>query len=247
MARGNLTLRMCAPGRRHAHARRRRGLVLLASLASIATLVNATLVNGAQAAGSTTLTCRSGTTVFHQGAVRAFFVAHHLSSQPWLTWRSYYACRPGTRRAKLIYESSPATFIHVYGFRVEGSRLGFVAASEGYAGGGEAIVAWLDLQSGELRVGTININEEQYTPATAPKVPIGHVGFAIAPDGEVAVLGEDGPQQEIALLRLGRYRLKPPVRLFYSEAGTVAPGSLAVSETAVTWSTKAGHGESAPA
>lgn len=242
MARGNLARRICAAGSPHARARRRRGLALLASIASIASIVS-----GAEAASRTTLTCRSGTTVFRQGAVRAFFVKHHLSSQPSLTWRSYYACRPGASKPKLIYESSPATYTHVYGFRMFGARLGFVVTSEGYAGGGEALVAWLDTESGQLRIGTINVNEEQYTPASAPGVPIGHVSFAIAPDGAVAVLGEDGPEQEIALLRLGHVKLKPPVRLFYTQAGTVAPGSLTISETAVGWSTRTGQAESAPA
>jgi len=215
--------------------------------ACLAALACAAALAPAGALARSTVTCRQGTTVFQHGAVRAFYVKHHLRSQPWLKWRDYYACRPGSRMPRLIYDGEPATFVQVYGFRVFGSRLGFVAATEGYAGGGEAFVAWLDLENGELRVGAININEEQYTPVSAPRMPIGHVSFAIAPDGAVAVLGESGPEQEIALLTLGAHKLRPPVRLFYTQGGSVAPGSLAISETAVTWKTKAGKEESAPA
>jgi hypothetical protein len=216
---------------------------VLATLAAIAT---PTLVGSADAASRTTLDCRSGTTVFHEGSVRAFYLKHHLRSQPSLTWRSYYACRPGSRKPRLLYESSPATFTHVYGFRIFGMRLGFVVTSEGYAGGGEAIVGWFDLRIGQLRTGLINVNEEQYTPPTAPHVPIGEVRYAIAPDGTVAVLGEDEPEQEIALLKVGKSSLLAPVRLFYTATGSVDPTSLAISETAVTWRTRAGQEESAP-
>lgn len=174
------------------------------------------------------------------------YVSHHLRSQPSLKWRSYYVCRPAAEKPRLVYEGDPATFEHVYGFRIFGSRLGFVATSEGYAGGGEAIVAWLDLETGQLRVGTINVNAEQYTPASAPRVPIGYVRFAIAPNGTVAVLGEDGPVQEIAMLTVGRFRLRPPVRLLYTQAGAIEPDSLAIDETTVTWRTRTGRAESAP-
>jgi hypothetical protein len=222
---------------------RTRALALLAALAAIAT---PTLAGTADGASRAALTCRSGKTVFRQGSVHAFYLQHHLRSQPSLTWRSYYACRSASSRPRLLYESSPATFTHVYGFRVVGVRIGFVVTSEGYAGGGEALVGWLDLSIGQLRVGLINVNEEQYTPATAPAVPIGEVHFAIAPSGTVAVLGENAPEQEIALLKVGASKLKAPVRVFRTTAGVVAPGSLAISETAVTWRTKGGQTESAP-
>jgi hypothetical protein len=224
-------------------ARRTPALVVLATLVAIAT---PTLVGTADAASRTTVTCRSGKTVFRQGSVRAFYVGHRLRSQPSLTWRSYYACRPGSRKPRLLYESSPATLTHVYGFRIFGVRLGFVVTSEGYAGGGEALVGWLDLSIGQLRVGLINLDEEQYTPPTAPDVPIGEVHFAIAPNGTVAVLGENAPEQEIALLKVGASKLTAPVRVFYTTAGVVAPSSLAISETAVTWRTRSGQTESAP-
>lgn len=217
---------------------------------ALASATAAALLAFAPAAGAASrppLRCRSGTTVFQQGSVRAFYTRHHLRSQPSLTWRSYYACSEEVRRPRLIYESSPATYTHVYGFRIFGERLGFVVTSEGYAGGGEALVAWLDLRIGQLRTGLINVNEEQYTPASAPKVPIGRVRFVIAPDGAVAVLGEDGPEQEIVLLRVGSSKLRPPLRLLYTQTGAVEPSSLAISETTVSWRTRAGQEESAPA
>jgi len=220
---------------------RAHGLLALCAVVLVGAL--ATPANGS----APPVACRSGKAVFTTGAVRVFFLVHHLRSQPSLKWRSYYACRPDARRPRLIYESSPATYTHVYGFRIFGERLGFVVTSEGFAGGGEALVAWLDLRVGQLRVGVINVNEEQYTSPSAPKVPIGRVRFAIAPGGAVAVLGEDGPEQEIALLRLGTWKLRPPLRLLYTQSGTVEPGSLAISETAVTWRTRAGQEESAPA
>jgi hypothetical protein len=224
-------------------ARRTRAAIALATLAAIAT---PTLVGTAEAASRTTLDCRSGKTVFHEGSVRAFYLKHHLRSQPSLTWRSYYACRPGSRKPRLLYESSPATFTDVYGFRIFGVRLGFVVTTEGYGGGGDALVGWFDLRIGQLRSGVINVNEEQYTPATAPHVPIGEIRYAIAPNGTVAVLGEDEPEQEIALLTVGASKLRAPVRLFYTTTGSVDPSSLAISETAVTWRTRSGQTESAP-
>ena len=224
-------------------ARRTLTAIVLATLAAIAT---PTLVGSADASSRTTLNCRSGNTVFHEGSVRGFYVKHRLRSQPSLTWRSYYACRPGSGKPRLLYESSPATFTHVYGFRIFGIRLGFVVTSEGYAGGGEAIVGWFDLRIGQLRTGLINVNEEQYTPTTAPHVPIGEVRYAIAPNGSVAVLGEDEPEQEIALLTVAASKLRAPVRLFYTTTGSVDPSSLAISETAVTWKTRSGQEESAP-
>ena len=218
-------------------------LTLLTTLAAVAT---PTLTGSASAASDAAPGCRSGKTVFHQGSVCAFYLKHRLRSQPSLMWRSYYACRSGSGRPRLLYESSPATFTHVYGFRIFGVRLGFVVTSEGYAGGGEALVGWLDLSIGQLRVGLINLDEEQYTPATAPDVPISEVHFAIAPNGTVAVLGENAPEQEIALLKMGASKLKAPVRVFYTAAGAVAPSSLAISETTVTWRTRGGQTESAP-
>jgi hypothetical protein len=215
----------------------------VAAALGVGCLAPASPAGAARARG---VACSAGKTVFRAPGVRAFFLLHRLPSQPSLTWRTYYACGPGRARGRLFYEASPATYTRVYGLRMTGERLGFVASSEGYAGGAETLVGWLQVRSGQLRTAAVNVDEEEYTPADAPQVPVETVHYAIAPDGSVAVLGEAPPQQQVAVLTLGPRSLSPPLVLFSSSSDAIRPGAVAIDETAVAWRLRGGQLQTAP-
>jgi hypothetical protein len=201
--------------------------------------------------------CRSGRTVFHQGATRAFVVVRQFRrgrGEPSSPYKTFYVCRPGSRTPLVFRQGDPYVREAMSGFRVFGQRLGFVVRSEGVQSGSETEVGWIDLRIGRVRSGLINAseglaNESEEEPGL-PRVPDGNLDYAIANDGTVAVLGEGGDptEWEVCLLPVKLHSLGPPRQLFIATAGQEAldPDSIAITETSVLWTTKNGQPASAP-
>ena len=200
------------------------------------------------------LDCRSGRTLFRRPGTRAFVVVRQFrfagGSSPYET---FYACRPGSRTPRIIFEGAPFTRDTLYGFRGFGDRLGFLSHSEGVQSGSETEVGWIDLRIGRVRTGRINASEGLMSEAEEepglPRVPDGHVAYAIAGDGTVAVIGHGGYplEWEVCVLPVKLHSLGPPRPLYEATAGQegVDPRSLTIGETTVAWRTEKGQPVSA--
>ena len=203
------------------------------------------------------LTCRSGRTVFHKGAIRAFVVVREFKGergQPSSPFKTFYVCRPGSRTPRRIIEGAPFTRETAYQFKLFGQRLGWLDYSEGVQSGYQTEVGWIDLRIGRVRSGVINASEglsnEAEEESGLPRVPADNVRYAIAGDGAVAVAGEGGEptEWEVCVLPVKLHALGRPEPLYVAKDGQegVDLDSIAISETGVTWITKKGQPESAP-
>lgn len=173
--------------------------------------------------------------------------------QPSAPYKTFYICPPRSRAPLVFHQGDPYVLETVSGFRVFGTRLGFVARSEGIQSGSQTEVGWVDLELGSVRSGVINASEGLESEAEEqpglPRVPDWNLGYAIASDGTVAVLGEGGEptEWEVCLLPVKRRSLGPPRQLFIATAGQegLDPSSIAITETSVLWTTKNGQPASA--
>lgn len=134
-------------------------------------------------------------------------------------------------------------------FQLTGSRVGFVFHVTGFSNGSETDVGWFGTNGGGARFGLINAGENAM-PGD-PLLPEDNIGFAIAPDGSVALMSGSACQV-IALLptradkdKFGRL-LGPPSVLFTARHGGLDPASIALSPEAVSWRDASGTTGSAP-
>jgi hypothetical protein len=224
------------------------------------------------AASSAKVSCASGRTIYRQNGVRIVVVGRrtHFSHSPNSPYKTFYICPRGARMGHKFRESAPFTGEQLTGFRVFGSRIGFVANSEGVQSGGAEEVGWVEVDNARSKSGAIaesegipreqEVQEEKEGASPLAHVPDEHVNFAIAGDGAVAVAGlgeglESFPpvttpppeEWEIALLTVKRHGLSFPKQLFRTavKADAVVLASLAINETTVTWSSVSGQAESA--
>jgi len=214
-------------------------------------------LEGARASATARPACRSGRTVFRQGAIRAFVLVRHFRGehgQPSSPFKTFYVCRPGWATPRRIIEGAPFTRETAYQFRLSGPYLGWLDYVEGVQSGSSTEVGWVDLRSGRIRSGLIDASEGLSEPseeeAGLPRVPVEAVGYAIAPDGTVALIGEGGEplEWEVCLLAVGRHSLGRPRALYVAKAPAegLDPASVAITATSVTWTTKKGLPGSAP-
>src|SRR5581483_2469446 len=81
-------------------------------------------------AGTSSINCRGGKTIYRQGGARVFEL--HFTDSDGYPHHELLACRPGSRIPIKLYDAGP--FVFVEGRKVQrfGSRLGFVVDSQGY-------------------------------------------------------------------------------------------------------------------
>lgn len=195
--------------------------------------------------------CHDGRTVFHRAGIRAFVIVRQFGNQhqEGSSYKTFYVCSPVLRAAHVFDQGAPFTFEDVYDYKLFGDRLGFVSESRGVQSGAAAAIGWVNVRTGRAKSGLIHATEgltsEQEEEPGLPKVPDDKLGYAIASDGTVAVLGEGGEpmEWEVALLAVKPRSLGRPRRLFTAKQGQegLDVASLAITGTSVTWRTKSGQ------
>lgn len=229
---------------------------LIAPLA-VSLLLAAPALAQAGAARTRPPTCRSGRTLFRAaGPIRAFvlvseFDAGRPDASPVDT---FYVCRPDSRTPRVISRGEPYARESAGDFKLLGERLGFVIFSAGVQSGSQAELGWIDLRIGRVRSAVINASEGLISEAEEepglPKVPDGHLRYAIAEDGTVALAGEGGfPfEWEVCELPVGVHALGRPRALYTAPRGGegVELDSIAITPTSITWTTQKGLAMSAP-
>jgi hypothetical protein len=221
-------------------------------------------------ASNGTVSCASGRTILREHGVRIVLVVRrtHFSHGQNSTFKTFYVCPRGARRGRKFREGSPFTREHVTDFRVFGARIGFVANIEGVQSGAGEEVGWVEVNTARSESGPIaetagipreqELQEEKEGVPPIPHVPDEQVNYVIAGDGTVAVAssgealeslttGALPPEEwEVCLLTVKRHGLSFPKQLFRTavKAEAVILASLAISETAVTWSLVSGQAES---
>jgi hypothetical protein len=256
-------------------ARKGRGMTgreMFASFSILAGMVLVLLTGPTGAVASpATVSCASGRTTFREHGVRIVVVAGrtHFGGGQDSPIKTFYVCPRGAKRGREFRESTPFTREQVADFRVFGGRIGFVANSEGVQSGGEEQVGWVQVSTARSKSGSIDassgvpleqeVQEEKDGAPPLPRVPNDHVNYVIAGDGTVAVAGsgpgresltsaaEPPEEWEVCLLTVKPHGLSFPKKLFRTavKAEAVDLDSLAISETAVTWSLVNGQSESA--
>ncbi len=227
--------------------------------------------SAATLASNATVSCASGRTIFREHGVRIVLVVRqtHFNHGENSAFKTFYVCPRGARRGRKFREGSPFTREHVRDFRVFGARIGFVANIEGVQSGAGEEVGWVEVNTARSKSGPIaetqdisreqELQEEKEGVPPIPHVPDGHVNYVIAGDGTVAVAGSGEalesarpgappPEEwEVCLLTVKRHGLSFPKQLFRTpvKAEAVVLASLAISDTAVTWSSVSGKAESA--
>ena len=221
-------------------------------------------------ASNATVSCASGRTIFRQHGMRIVLVVRrtHFSHGPNSPFKTFYVCARGARRGRQFREGSPFTREQVTDFRVFGGRIGFVANIEGVQSGAAEDVGWVEVNTARSESGSIaetldipreqEMQEEEEGVPPVPHVPDERVNYVIAGDGTVAVASsgealesltpEARPPEEweVCLLTVKRHGLSFPKQLFRTavKAEAVVLASLAISDTAVTWSLVSGQAQS---
>jgi hypothetical protein len=227
--------------------------------------------SGAAVAGNATVSCASGRTIFREHGVRIVLVVRqtHFSHGANSSFKTFYVCPRGARRGRKFREGSPFTREHLTDFRAFGARIGFLANVEGVQSGAGEEVGWVEVNTARSKSGSIaetqdipreqELQEEKEGAPPIPHVPDKHVNYVIAGDGTVAVAGSGEalesatpgappPEEwEVCLLTVKRHGLSFPKQLFRTsvKAEAVVLASLAISDTAATWSSVGGQAESA--
>jgi len=203
-------------------------------------------VSAALAHADSRATCRSGQTLFHQRGIRTFSLERIDRSDPRnpLPHQVIYACLPGEHRPQVLYDGAVGTFTSANSFALSGSRLGFLARQEGGVAE-DSSFGWVDIRTRVVKFGQFNVASPENSPSD-PVAPDAEVNFAIAPDGTTAVIGSDGPEQEVLLMRALPRSLGKPRELGSSSTGEIKLDSIAVTPTTVNWTTTAGVRHTVP-
>jgi len=220
------------------------------ALGSVALIgVLAVVVDGVPAAlahADSPATCRSGQTLFHKHGIRAFSLERIDRSDPRnpLPHQVIYACLRGEHRPQVLYDGAVGTFTSANSFALSGNRLGFLARQEGGVAEDSSFV-WVDIRTRVVKLGQFNVASPENS-SSDPVAPDAEVNFAIAPDGTAAVIGSDGPEQEVLLMRALPRSLGKPRELGSSSTGEIKPDSIAITPTTVNWTTTAGVRHTVP-
>jgi hypothetical protein len=196
------------------------------------TILTGLLVLGStvSAGASVPLTCTSGHTLFDRDSVRVFIVNNPGDPEA-------LVCAAGSSSPILFDDPGPANGLQVGDFRFFGDRLGFDDLDTGLGSGGtDTGVGWVNLHTRQVREGELDGGlHENYELR----------GYAVAPDGATAVIA-DTRCETVATLSVRAHELSPPVVVFRTTNGRLAPGSLAITNTTVSWRTAGGTAGSAP-
>lgn len=211
------------------------------------------------------VTCSSGKTVFKRPAVRVFKVPRVFGNptQEGSHYKGFYLCARGSHRPRAFWGAPFSRNTSVAQYKLVGNRLGFVAFSEGIAGGASTTIGWVQLPRGPIKEAEIWAREEMPEEIEpGPKVPSEEVDYAIAEDGTVAVAGEapdfaaeaEHPDKtpprewEVCVLAVKPHGLSSPKSLMKTMVASEAPvlSSIAINATVVSWRTRAGVAVSAP-
>jgi hypothetical protein len=145
-------------------------------------IVSLTITTGSTAATKRPYrpTCRSGSTLFHHGQVRAFRVSFYDAADRG-QHQEALVCLHRSGKPVVIFDPGPFNSVQAGRFHVVGSRLGFVIHDQGFANGSETDVGWVDLRSGAVAIGLLNAGENP--EATDPLLPEDAIGYAFAANG----------------------------------------------------------------
>jgi hypothetical protein len=193
-------------------------------------------------------TCRSGSTLFHHGQVRAFRVSFYDAADRG-QHQEALVCLHRSGKPIVIFDPGPFNSVQAGRFHVVGSRLGFVIHDQGFANGSETDVGWVDLRTGAVALGLLNAGEN--ADGGDPLLPETGIRFAFAADGTTAVIAGTACQV-VAILPLaakpssGARRLGPPRVLLTAPTGGLDAASIAITPTTVTWRTTTGTPGSVP-
>jgi hypothetical protein len=203
-------------------------------------------VPAALARADSRATCRSGQTLFHKRGIRAFSLERVDRSDPRnpLPHQVIYACLRGEHRPQVLYDGAVGTFTSANSFALSGNRLGFLARQEGGVAE-DSSFGWVNIVTRVVKLGQFNVASPANSPSD-PVAPDAEVNFAIAPDGTVAVIGSDGLDQEVLLMRALPRSLGKPRELGSSATGDIKLDSIAITPTTVNWTTTAGVRQEAP-
>jgi hypothetical protein len=207
----------------------------------IAAAVSLCLASGSTAAAKSSPppTCQSGQTLFTSGAVRAFQVSRDAQQE-------VLVCASATAKPVVIDDPGPAVGVGPSNFHIQGDRLGFELEDVSLGIGSlYAEVGWADLQSGDVADGVVNVGRG--ATKSEPLLPYLNLGYAIASNGAMAVIGGTTCQVVAVLpLRINPLRLAPPLVIFTAHHGGLDARSVAITTTTVTWRTTSGMRGSAP-
>jgi hypothetical protein len=146
-------------------------------------------------------------------------------------------CPAGSSSPLVIANPGPANDLQIGDFRFFGDRLGFDDSVVGLgAGGSSTSVGWVDLRTGTVRAGLLNASEHANYDLR---------GYAVASDGATAVIA-DARCETVAVLAVRAHDLGSPAVVFTTTKGRLAPSSLTISTTTVSWRTVRGAPGSAP-
>ncbi|HEX4034778.1 MAG TPA: hypothetical protein VHX66_10070 [Solirubrobacteraceae bacterium] len=147
------------------------------------------------------------------------------------------ACAAGSSTPIVIANPGPANQLEIGDFRFFGERLGFDEFVIGLgAGGSSTAVGWVNLQTREIRVGLLNSSAHSNYDLRA---------YAVAPDGATAIIA-DTQRETLEVLPVRAHGLGSPVVVCTTTKGRLAPNSLAITTTTVSWRTAGGTPGSAP-
>jgi hypothetical protein len=171
------------------------------------------------------LGCRSGQTKFQDARTR--IIRTHVGR--------WYICSTEMRHPHLFAGETGRRIDSLHAFRRFGDRVAF-AWSETTSDEGGWLAAWVDLRTAEVR--------STGMPAGTDRLQ----AVAVDPDGAIAfvALDDDGHGQQIGYARNGVHALGSARLLTGVTAGDVVPGSLALANGMVTWTTTSGRLGSAP-
>jgi hypothetical protein len=162
--------------------------------------------------------CHSGQTRFHAGRTRIF----RTQVGRW------YVCSAQVRRPRLFAGENGGRIDSLRAFRRFGERVAF-AWHETTSDEGGWLAAWIDPRTAAVR----------YTGVAGTLQAV-----AADADGAIAFVALDGPEQQIGNARNGVHGLGSARVL--TSATDVVPGSLALANGIVTWTTTSGMPGSAP-
>jgi hypothetical protein len=182
----------------------------------------------ASASARARLTCRSGSTVFHRGALRAFSVKRYFVDGPdRFPYQSLYGCLTRSGRPRLLYGGSIGEDTGFDMAQLSNGHLGFHISIVGGTSS-EDYLGILDLAAGDVR-------ETQIDDPTDPD--LGGLAYAIAPDGSIALLWG---RHQVDFIRNGRRSLGNERTVASNSNDGFKRGFVAVTATTISWRTTAG-------
>ena len=189
----------------------------------------------ARAADGAARRCRVGDTLYRKAAVRVFVVGRSDASH--LDYQVVYACLSRRGRPRVLYSGDVGTMTGADAFRQTGAYLGFRVDIYGGTAYAYAL-GWINTRTGAVRTATINAGPSE--DPRDPAMPEEALAYAIAPDGAIAMIGTEVPQQEVGVLLPRGNGFKALKTLAFAPEGGLDKHFIQITDAAVTWRTSAG-------